>query len=238
MNQALKERICFLGVLLSFCVSGAQGTAVDKVIAPDQIVNAFKQGTTKNNCAAIALIKASIGTFGIGGVLLPVLRSDAAFTYRLRNGDPVALTAEEINYCTRNNGFERVGADPSAISVKNFSDTCFAVMCKRQQNLDGTTLALATARLNGGYKTPDIAMLLGVRFKSIGTTNMKKISTYPSLVIYNFFHAGYASNGVYDDAFNETGVSKVRHFKWNHSGNENNYILYLCDIKEAFEVVD
>lgn len=202
------------------------------------ITNAFKQGKHYNNCSSIALIKAAIGTFGLEKVFKQVLRQNDSVVFKLRNGEQIAITPAEISYCTLNNGFILKSTDTAAIKIKNFADTCFAVMCKKEQLLDSSTFEAAVERLNIGYKTSEISVLLGVKFKSIQPLNLKNLSRYEHIIIYNYYHAAYATNGIYDEPLNKTGLEKIGKFPSNHLGKDYEYIPYLCEIREGYDLID
>lgn len=201
------------------------------------LLNAFKQGKAYNNCAAIALIKAALGTYGVEAVV-KTEKVDSGFVFRLRNHEVVFLTQEELTCCISRSGFVQKNFDSVSIAIKRAADTCFAVMCKKQQYKDQITLDVAVKKINNGYKTSEIAFLLGVQFKRIQSTSSKKLAAYKHVVVYNFYHAAYSTNGVYDYTDNSLGYTSVKNFKWNHTDSSGEYYSYLCDIREAFSIID
>lgn len=225
--------IC-LALLVRAQITGAQNNSIRGTI----LINAFKQNKKVNNCAAIALIKASIGTFGLNGVLTTQHRTDSTFTYMLRNKERVTISTRELHYSIAKSSILQNPTDSISNQVRMLADTCFAVMCKQQQLKDSTTFEAAVWQLNFGYKTPEIASLLGVQFTPVQSLSAKKLSRYPHLVVYNYYHAAYATNGYYDFAENSSGQAPIRNFKWNHREANHTYDPYFCDIKEGLLVVD
>lgn len=206
-------------------------------VAANELIAAFKQGRDRNNCAAIALIKAAMGTFGANQVFHRVASSDSHFDFVLRNKDTVRLSPAELKYAIAQNGFQQ-GRSPSSERLKKVADTCFAIMCKRKALLHNNLYDAAVIQLNNGYKTRDIAVLLGLRFKAVPAISPRKLAPHPHLVIYNYYHAAYAAYGYYDFAFGASGEAPMKSFRWNHKGQDNVYNPYLCDIREALMVMD
>jgi len=210
---------------------GKASTLSDTVIA-----NAFKQGKV-NNCVSIALIKAAIGSFGLEKQFTSVIKTDSNFIFRLRNGEDIRISGQEITYSILNNAFIQKRMDSISVRIKQLADTCFALMCKKQQQLSNISFEAAVNKLNTGYKTADVALLLGLKFKIIAATK-KNLSRNQHLIICNFYHTAYASGGIYDEALSRKGIEKIKEFKWYHPAEDNNYIPYLCDIKEGYKIVE
>ena len=197
------------------------------------LFNAFKQGNVNGggNCASIALIKASIGTFGVGNVFSYTRNDkDSSITAKLRNDSTFNLTYNEIRQATLANGFVSKLQNQEAKNIKKYSDTCFAVMVKMNELIweyDSYSEAL-TALLNG-YNTPNVYRLLGVRFREISTNDL---SANTNIVTYNSYHAVYSSFGYYDETKSAKGYalnSKLNNYRFGYKCS-----LYGCKPKRAF----
>jgi hypothetical protein len=219
--------------------AGAQTRKTARRLVPDKVLfHAFKQAADCQNCAAVALIKVAIGTFGVNGLFDMVSMVDSSITYRLRNGDPVELTHAELAYCRGRSGFIAGQTDSLSQSVQRVADTAFAIMCKRETVKSRMPLELAVVRLNNGYKTAAVAQLLGLRFTALPSAKPARIAASGHVVVYNFYHAAYASGEVYDFGGNDHGTAKLKDFRWNHCGTNGVYDPFLCDIKEALILAD
>ena len=198
------------------------------------LINVFKQSKRYNNCSSIALIKAAMGTFGISALYKQSFTADSnSIVFTLRNREVVTVEKKEIHFSVMNNGFIA-----KHDRIKSIADTCFAIMCKKQQLKDSSNFEAAVGKLNSGYITLNIASLLGIGFKRINATSIKTLSKFKHIVVYNYYHAAYSSNGMYDESVSKTGMERLRNFKWNHLGKDYTYISELCDIKEGLEIID
>lgn len=225
-------------VLLMLFAWAQQSVAQHHPIEGTVLINAFKQNKNANNCAAIALIKASIGTFGLNGVIATKGQTDSTFICTLRNGKSFTINSRELQYSSAKSKFVQKANDSASIQIKLLADTLFTVMCKQLQQKDSTTFEAAVWRLNYGYKTSEIASLLGLQFKPVAAPSSKKLSGYRHIVIYNYYHAAYSTNGLYDFAENSTGQAAIKDFRWNHIQADHIYDPFFCDIKEGLLVVD
>lgn len=225
-------------VFLALFVWAQQSIAQHHPIEGTVLINAFKQNINANNCAAIALIKASIGTFGVNGVIATKGQTDTTFICTLRNGKSFTINSRELRYSSAKSNFVQQANDSASIQIKLLADTLFAVMCKQLQQKDSTTFEAAVWRLNYGYKTSEIASLLGLQFKPVAAPSSKKLAGYLHIVIYNYYHAAYSTNGLYDFAENSTGQASIKDFRWNHIQADHIYDPFFCDIKEGLLVVD
>lgn len=190
-------------VILLFTFSNAIGQRDPKL---NTLFNAFKQGNVNGggNCASIALIKASIGTFGIGDVFeYSKSDADSVINVSLRDGQSFRLAYAEIRKATTENGFVLKSENEEARRIKCYADTCFAVMVKMNQirwKYDSYLIALN--KLLGGYNTPTVNDLLGVKFKEL---SKGELNSNTNIVTYNSYHAVYSSYGYYDEANSSTG---------------------------------
>lgn len=230
-------QVCKSSYFLFFAILLSVKCSAQNEIGGSILLNAFKQGKV-NNCVSIALIKAAIGTFGLENHYKIISKTDSVIVLRLRNGENVSLSPAEITYSITSNYFVQKNIDSLSVKIKSIADTCFAVMCKREQQLLNNSFEIAVRRLNAGYKTSDIAHLMGLKFELVNTNSISKLSAYKHLIIYNFYHTAYSSEGAYDEALNEKGVQKLRQFKWYHKGRDNEYVPELCDIKEGYRIIE
>lgn len=209
---------------------------VDKTVS--LLMSAFRQGNT-NNCAAIALIKAAMGKFGIDKVIRPAGKlNTSARQYVLRNGDTVTLTLSELQFSLQHNGFISGNTDTASLHIKQLADTCFAIMCKNLQQWHQVSFEEAVESLNAGYKTAAIAPLLGLRFNIIAADHLKRLVKYKHIIVYNYYHAAYAGSGYYEEPASKRGSKKLRRFSDWYTGPACIETPGLCFIKEALEVID
>lgn len=206
----------------------------------DPIFNSFKQGVVSagGNCASIAVIKASIGTFGIYKVFNAMTYDSKTqlTTVILRSGNTVSISSSELQQAIDSANFVQKNSDVTSIKIKNYADTCFAIMCKHLQNmLHYKTFIEAINDLNDGYTTSEIGTVLGVKFQEIKPHRVKRISKLKNLVLYNTYHAIYASDGYYDEAWNANGINKISHLKFKRSGIKCGFIF--CGVHGAFKIV-
>lgn len=200
------------------------------------LFNAFKQGNVNGggNCASIALIKACIGTFGVGNVFTYERHDeDSLITVKLRNDSSFNITYEQIRTATWENGFVNRSDLPEAKRIRDYADTCFAVMVKMNQrlrNLPAYDQALNS--LLNGYNTPSVYRLLGVRFKDLGKANL---NNNQHLVTYNAYHAVYSSDGYYDETKAQSGYAPNARFNNNRAGIKCAH--YGCKPRAALKVL-
>ncbi len=193
----------------------------------DPLLNSFKQGIVfgGGNCVSIGVIKAAIGTFGIDKVFTSITVSDN-ISVGLRSGELVVLTKEEMKLAIDSAGFVLKNKDAVSVRIKNYADTCFAVMSKHLQNmLHYQTFVKAIHDLNNGYTTAEIDTVIGLKFQEVKPHKTKKLSSYKNLVIYNTYHTIFASDGFYDESWNESGVNSISHLKFKRMGYKCGFIF-------------
>lgn len=199
------------------------------------IFNAFKQGGVDGggNCASIAVIKATIGTYGIGNVYTYVgKKNDSQTQYLLRSGDTITISDAEISLAITNANFQQKNIDSISIQIKMYADTCFALMCKHLQDMNNTTFDSAIADLNDGYTTQYIDTIIGVKFKQIKSRTISEITYHENMVLYNTYHAVYASKELYDEAWNESGINFISNLKFKRWGWKCGFIF--CGVRKVF----
>lgn len=197
------------------------------------LFNAFKQGQVEGggNCASIALIKACIGTYGVGKVVQLVEDPNhQQINVKLRNNFHLVMTHFEIEAATLGNGFVLKEFTSEGTKIKKYADTLFAIMVKMNQKINEyDSYAESLTSLLNGYNTPIINELLGVKFRKIVMSALKNNS---NIVTYNSYHAVYSSFGYYDEPKSIIGFLKIESFNRNHFGIK--CLHYLCDPKKAF----
>lgn len=211
-------------------------TATGQVPPAENILfNAFKQGNVNGggNCASIALIKASIGTFGVGKVFdCSTNLSDSIINVKLRNDSTLTITFKEIQKAIKENGFVEKLHSEDAKEIKKYADTCFAVMVKMNEILrECDSYSESLSALLNGYNTPIVYKLLGVKFKEIPTGSLSEST---NVVIYNSYHAVYSSYGYYDETKSTKGYSPNGSFRKNRFGIKCSF--YGCKPRRAFLV--
>ena len=208
-----------------------------------RILNAFKQGVIdgSGNCASIALIKAAIDRYGVGNVFSSLRdASGERYFVILHSGKELMLTYEEIERAARKAKFTE-SSDPTVRAIKLYADTCFAVMAKHlqvNQSLQADASKYddfdkAIEDLNDGFFTPAIAEVLGLRITPIKST-VRVIRRKSAAVVYNVYHAAYASYGIYDEASDSDGVAPIAKFRFKRAGPKCGFAF--CGPSGAFEV--
>lgn len=182
----------------------------------------FVQGTGGNgegNCASVALIKASIVTFGIDSVFEEVWKGDTAFI-TLKSNERLMLSRSEVEYAA---AAARFSTKPSRCDssdfeqkdrLRKYAHLCFAVICKMvqiQYEQDGKCLTFSetVADVNDGLYTPNVYRYLGltdfVRHSRRGLFGIPALRIINSRnknglvgVAWRSKHAVFISNGHYD----------------------------------------
>lgn len=211
INQSIMKTKLFSFLIILYCLtSNAQQHAPQDNV----LFNAFKQGNVNGggNCASIALIKASIGTYGVGNVFISSKdEKNKILSVRLKDNTTYSIPFSEIDLAIKENGFEIKSQLKEALKIKAYADTCFAVMVKVQEkisNYDSYEKSLSS--LLNGYNTPNVYELLGVKFKQISNAELKSNA---NIIFYNSYHAVYSSFGYYDETKSVSGYSLNANFK-------------------------
>ncbi|MCU0431696.1 MAG: hypothetical protein MUF42_17175 [Cytophagaceae bacterium] len=225
----------FLIVNTFFLVTFIYGQQVDT-----KVFNAFKQGNVKEggNCVSIAIIKAAFSKFGYENIFKSIQEVDATkYKVTMRDNSEVSFTKNELNIISERANFRLKDSTEFSIKFKKFAEFCFAAMCKKVMILNNyQTLDSAITDLNNGYTTEISNVLLGLKFKKIKPKRATKINHLEHLVIFNSYHAVYASNGYYDECWNETGIEKIKNLKWKRFGIKCAW--KMCSISGALMIID
>lgn len=228
----LKKNICLTAFLFSCILSTSQ---IDT-----KIFNAFKQGNVKEggNCVSIALIKAAYSKYGFERLFLKTSKNDDKYIVKMRDSITVSFSQSELNEVKSRASFKLKDTTSFSKKFLDFANFCYAAMCKKNQILKKyKKFDEAIVDLNNGYDTKKSYSLLGLKFKKISPHRASKLNKLKHIIIYNKYHAAYASDGFYDESWNkETGIDKVSKFKWRRFGFKCFY--KLCSISGAFQIID
>jgi hypothetical protein len=163
-----------------------------------RVLKSFRQATkgegsiAEGNCAAIALIKAAMATFGAENVI--TFREDAGiYTFVFLDAFTETMTSAEEKHAEEQSGFHLptvngvLAGDPA---LMNLANKIWAAMAKRKnpQNLDQ---ALKDLRTGGNIKWN--TTLLGLSLSSPGKGNRAVAYMHA-----NGYHAAFATGDVYD----------------------------------------
>lgn len=223
----------FSFLVILYCIdSNAQEHAPEDNV----LFNAFKQGNVNGggNCASIALIKAAIGTFGVGNVFTSSKdEENKILLVRLKDDTSYSIPFSEIDLSIKENGFKIKSQLDQALKIKAYADTCFAVMVKVQEKIQKyDSYEKSLSSLLNGYYTPNVYKLLGVEFKEIPKEDLKNNA---NVIFYNYYHAVYSSFGYYDETKSLLGYSLNTNFKKNRFGPKCSW--YLCKPRKAYIIV-
>ncbi|CAL2080932.1 conserved hypothetical protein [Tenacibaculum sp. 190524A05c] len=184
----------------------------------EQVANAFKQGTVNlpffssfgggGNCASVALIKASIGTFGFSGIFKSIIvdHARARFLIDLIDDDETTynLSFEDFRYASEKSAFKLNNDDELSKNILVFAHFCFAVMAevKRKTYRRNRRYKRAITDLNKGESTIYIHELLGLEKETITDVSISNLTSFQHIVVWNWPHAVYSNEGFYDEFFN------------------------------------
>lgn len=203
------------------------------------IFNAFKQGNVNEggNCVSIALIKAAYSKFGFNNVFEKIDKKNDKYKVTMRDKSIVEFNESELELARERANFKLKDSTDFSIKLKEFAGFCFAAMCKKNQILEKyDTYDEAITDLNNGYTTQYVDKLLGLKFKKVKPHRASKINNLNHLVIYNTYHAVYASNEYYDECWNESGIEKIKNLKWKRFRWK--CMWKLCGISGAYMIVE
>lgn len=227
------KKIILLFLALA-CINLIQAQELDT-----KIFNAFKQGNVNEggNCVSIALIKAAFSKYGYNDIFKNVLKDDSNYKVTMRDDTLVVFSQSELDLVASRANFKLKDSTDFSMKFKKYAEFCYAAMCKKNQILEGyQSLDSAITDLNNGYTTKYSYKLLGLKYKNIRPRRAKKINQLEHLVIYNTYHAVYASNGYYDECWNESGIEEIKNLKWKRFGWK--CMWKMCSISGAYMIVD
>jgi hypothetical protein len=231
MNRIKKIALAIIFILFVFNIHGQEINT--------KIFNAFKQAsvTEGGNCVSIALIKAAYSKYGDNGIFKSVEKRTDVYTVVMRDNSIISFSQEELGIVTERANFKLKDSTDFSIRFKEYAEFCYTAMCKKNQILEGyKKFNMAITDLNNGYNTKFVNRLLGLKFKKIKPHRASKINKLEHLVIYNTYHAVYASKGYYDECWNESGIEKIENLKWKRFGWK--CMWKMCSISGVYMIVD
>jgi hypothetical protein len=169
------------------------------------MITCFKQGD-KDNGAAVALIKASIAAFEVGGVFKEDAMAGLSTRITLKNGTTCELSPEEIKQARESADF-RVNAcgDEKAFL---YAIKCYAVMAKqRQAEAPGSDYASALKYLEGEAEINTIYTLLGLEKNIKKFRNGTYVENLCAMVVWRGKDAVFQCNGLIDKKGKERSMS-------------------------------
>ncbi|MBB6237579.1 hypothetical protein HDC90_002201 [Pedobacter sp. AK013] len=226
----------FTTFLLLFIIQMANAQITK--VTTQELYKAFKQDRVHfagilsrfgggGNCASVALIKASIGTFGINGVFKEVKTdSTAKMVYIKRRDDKIiVLSFDRLNFAKKH-FFIKTQTDAISKKISDYAAFCFAVMCRAKQlemGYDANYFYRGVDKLNKGQNASEIHKILGLQKVIVNDLSISNIKKYSNLVLYNAPHAVYSSNGYYDEFFNgtQTGIEPLERLSQFHCKTAN-----------------
>ena len=184
------------------------------------LFTAFQQDS-ESNCASIALIKAMMGTYGVANVYNRLPSRPGEHVYRLKDGSEVILTQAELTNAIGRTGFKKPdNADPTICA---YADTCYAIMAKKRMHVrNSATFQISLDSLSDGYPTVSVGELLGVELVRIRPQRPGKIKELKHIIVYNTYHAVYASEGLYDES-KKNGAVRIAIMRWCRAGPKTGF---------------
>jgi hypothetical protein len=203
------------------------------------LFNTFKQGSMQGegNSASVAVIKASIGTFGVNNVFRYQTTDNVAAKYiiRLRNEETITIRFDELKQAAAASAFSEKSTDLLSADIRKYAQLCFATMAKKLQLQNPRyNFTTAISDINDGFELADAAALLGLKLKSLKPCTVDNLSHYNHIIVCNPYHVAYANTGYYDELKSQAGVATLDDFRQNHFGSR--CALRRCNISEAFRV--
>lgn len=209
-SMPLTYRFAIIACFISLAPVTAQAQFTPSVAFSSRVFTSFKQGAA-NNCAAIAVIKASIATFGMdttNGIFKEDRTSpeDSVHHITLRSGEVFTISAAQISQAKDYSKFEMVaGATPEPLIVDR-AYLLYAVMAQRAAKLSaqpGSIFGEAASSYEGGLKLLSwegrdadlLPALFGFKTVDVPTTSTDQIAYIQT----NYYHAVFAMQGMYDE---------------------------------------
>lgn len=173
-------------------------------ITNEDIIKAFwQQGA--NNCASIALIKASIGTFGLYKVF-SVEDSGEKYSVTLKNGTAITFTKRDLEQSILVGSFQpskdRTPEKQEVYKlIREYAQLCFAVMVAKY-NLDNklNSFDLALNKLSNGANARFVSQYLGL--ENYCSEAFRGDAQLPNMIAWQHMpwlkHVVYMSENKYD----------------------------------------
>jgi hypothetical protein len=216
-------------------VIAAQSAA--NIPTPDALITAFKQGA-QNNCAATAVIKAALGTFGMentNGVFKTDVTNDSgSHDIVMRDGSKVSVTAEQIQQAKKLALWASAPNHAIDDPILQRASVLYAAMAKHAVDLnsidpftDAKDYARSLQRISDpGRDSDGQVQLLGLACKQIALSDV----SHPVYIHSNNWHAAFATLADYDQEGERLPLDPTfqkRHHSWHKNGSKywENYIL-------------
>lgn len=132
-------------------------------VGEELLFNSFYQGE-RNNCASIALIKASFSVYGVEGVFNRKEKiNDTLWSVILKNYDTVIVSSSEVKKADSSAGFKLSdSSNAEIIKLKEDAVFIYCVMAKYKQKIDSDEdFETALNVLENGAWSPTIYRYLG-----------------------------------------------------------------------------
>lgn len=173
-------------------------------ISNQDIMQSFwQQGA--NNCASIALIKASIETFGLNNVF-NIESSEESYIVKLRNGDTITFTEQNLQRSIEIGSFQpSKDNSPSRQNIyekiRKYAQLCYAVMVAQYNAKNGLNdFDTSLLQLSNGANARFISQYLGL--ENYCSNVFKGNSQYQNLIAWQHLpwlkHVVYMSQNNYD----------------------------------------
>ena len=206
--------------ILLLATSTAKAQFTPSVDFSKRVFTSFKQGAA-NDCASIAVIKASIATFGMdttNGVFKDdhVGQDDGVHHITLRGGDALTISPAQISQAKDYSKFEMVAGATPEPQIVDRAYLLYAVMAQRAATLGmqpGSIFSEASGSYEGGLKLLSwegrdadlLPALLGFKTVDVPTTSTDQIAYIQT----NYYHAVFAIQGMYDEHGVPTPTGKL-----------------------------
>jgi hypothetical protein len=192
-------------------LSHYENTKKHNIMESERIIKAFKQGGA-GNCVSIAVIKASIQVFGIGGVVQFLKTNENNYSFLMKDGFEGEISNYELNMACEGSKFEH----QEDLEIFNYANLCFSAMVKRAQleNHEGAiSFEQAINALNNGEYYYLGADWLGLRHhkRSLG---LKYIWNNIGVVGASPRHCFFCSHGLVDDYGMPNPISWIEKAKY------------------------
>ena len=171
-------------------------------IDADVVIGAFYQ-KGQDNCASIALIKASLNKYGFTAFKIDTIGKEYKVT--LKNGDIVTIDDDKIIQAADVASFKYPEGATVTLQkqvIKKYAEVMFCVMAAYKWKIDtNTSFKEALDILGQGAYTPTVYRYLGLRpnINVIEMRDLARVKKKCALVVWSAHHAVFSCNGYVDD---------------------------------------
>lgn len=172
-----------------------------KVVVSDSFQSCDKDKKA-GNCAAIAIIKASLAEFKTVENIFKQYKSRGDSTFvTFQDNKSIIITRDEIKLVEKLAGIKR---NENSLYYKS-AVILYTIMCKKLQVFKPTvrgecinSFTNAVEYLNNGYSSKNVYKLLGFTSKNIVHIPVDQLFKVPSAIIWSKSHAAYLTYGKQD----------------------------------------